>query len=105
MRYRYTMEQFYLSMPDEREKFTLAASGVDSIAAIDMSNPALGNEGGAFVTPDGVTHQLRAGMGYVFMREPAGRTNLAQPAVLDRIMADIDAFDGGCPADVQGGWQ
>jgi len=105
MRYRYTMETFYLSIPDEREKFTLAASGVDSIAAIDMSCPALGVEGGAFTTPDGVTHTLRAGMGYVFMREPAGR-DLNNPRVLDRILADMEAldpFDGGCPADVEGG--
>jgi hypothetical protein len=106
MKYRYTMETFYLSIPDEREKFTCAASGVDSIAAIDMSCPALGVEGGAFVTPDGVTHTLRAGMGYVFMREPVGGTNWNNPIVLDRILADMEAldpFEGGCPADVEGG--
>ena len=105
MKYRYTMEQFYLTLPDEREKFTCAASGVDSIAAIDMSRPALGVEGGAFKTPDGVLHQLKPGMGYVFMREPMGR-DLNNPRVLDRILADMEAldpFEGGCPADVEGG--
>jgi hypothetical protein len=100
------METFYLSIPDERDKFTLAASGVDSIAAIDMTNPSLGVEGGAFKTPDGALHELRPGMGYVFMREPMGSVDLGNPAVLARILCDMDAldsFEGGCPADIEGG--
>lgn len=103
MQYRYTVETFYLAGSDmERAKFTAACQGVDTIAHVDMSGPEKGREGGAFVTPDGVSHRLEKGRGYVFMREPVASANLNNPAVLDRILADINAldpFEGGCAAD------
>lgn len=103
MQYRYTAETFYLVGSDmERAKFNAACQGIDTIAHVDMSGPEKGREGGRFTTPDGVTHRLEKGRGYVFMREPVASANLNNPAVLDRIIADINAldpFDGGCPAD------